>query len=230
MRINICRAIYTMMIGVLLLDGVLASDNRALNVDKQSLMDKLTAIKLTLADSPTDIQQLKQAGMINHQLARLGVDKAAADAVMFLEQVIHIDANDNEALAYLGSAMTVQAKLSSSPMAKLSQVNRGLAFLDKAVKRDADNLRLRWLRASVCYALPKMFERQPMAAADYRFIIHEQRAAQQFTPQRLAEIYYKLGKLSLEQGENTEATGYFLQAQQIMPDSVWAKRAKKAQP
>ena len=165
---------------------------------------------------------LKAAGIASHQLAALKVDGASDKAVAYLKKLAELEPDNAETLAYLGSAYAMAGRDSGFVGNKISNVNKGLAALDKAVKKAPDNLMVRFTRASVCYNLPAMFSRKEMAQVDYQFFVdHAQASAQ--TNDMLAEAYYKLGQLAQDKDQKTEARNFYAQAQKAAPQSDWAR-------
>jgi tetratricopeptide (TPR) repeat protein len=73
-------------------------------------------------------------------------------------------------LIYLGSSYTLLGRDSKKIAQKVSNVNTGLAFIDKAVSLDSNNITLRIIRASNSLELPEMFGRDKKIKEDLAYL------------------------------------------------------------
>jgi len=225
------RSKYSVCLAVAML---LASSLAAAQVVPYGVVDRsrLSAIvkdaKMQLASKADDAGWLKAAGIASHQLAWLKVDSAAQDAVEYLKRACELEPADAELLAYLGSSYAMLARDSSLTVSKVSNANKGLALLDRAVRRQPENLTVRIIRGSVAYELPPMFSREKTAQDDYLFVLKAQRAGAQVSPLRLSEIYFKLGQLAARRKQADVAGKFYALARSAAPGSVWADEARKA--
>ena len=196
-------------------------------VDPRKLNDALAEAKAGVAANDKDVNALRVAGVASHQLARLRVSGTAQQAVDFLTRAVALAPDDAELLAYLGSAHAMLGRDSSSIVSKLTNVNRGLSELDKAVRKNKDNLRARLLRGSVSYEVPKMFDRKQVALDDYTYVAQMVQGGRPLEKTIQAEVYYKLGALLLERNDRAAADNYFFLARTAAPASDWGLRAEK---
>jgi len=196
--------------------------------NKAHLDTILQDAKAHLASHERDVNWLKVAGIASHQLASLQVKGASDDAVNYLKIISELEPENSEILAYLGSAYAMAGRDSSFVVNKVSNVNKGLAALDKAVKKAPHDLNVRFIRASVAYSLPETFSRKTTAESDYLFYVNEAESGKTIDPQRLAEAYFKLGKIAEEKGQKAQALNFYMQAQKAAPQSDWAQQASKA--
>ncbi len=196
--------------------------------DKEKLSTLLRDAKAHLASHESDLNWLKAAGIASHQLANTKIEGASDDAVSYLKKATELEPDNAEILAYLGSAYAMAGRDSGFVVNKVSNVNKGLAALDKAVKKAPRNLNVRFIRGSVSYSLPAMFSRKATAEADYLFYVNEAKAGAQVDPKRLAEAYFKLGQIAWEKNQKTEALDFYAQAQKASPQSDWAQQAGRA--
>jgi tetratricopeptide (TPR) repeat protein len=196
--------------------------------DQQKLQTLLAQAKEQLGSHPDDLNWLKTAGIASHQLATLKVKSASEDAVGYLKRVTELDTTNAEMLAYLGSAYAMLGRDSSFVVGKVSNVNKGLAALDRAVKKDGSDLGIRFIRASVSYNLPAMFSRKKTAEDDYLFYVDAAKGGAKVSADHLAEAYYKLGQLNQDKDQKEAARVFYQQAQQASPRSGWAQEAGKA--
>lgn len=197
-------------------------------VDRQKLEAVLRQAKTQLASNVDHAGWLKAAGIASHQLAWLRVDSASEDAVKYLKRASALNPADAELLAYLGSAHAMLARDSSLTVNKVGNTNKGLALLDRAVRRAPDNLTVRIIRGSVAYELPPMFSREKTAQDDYLFVVKAAQAGARVAPERLSEIYYKLGQLSAKRRQVDVANKFYARARSVAPRSIWAEKARKA--
>ncbi len=196
--------------------------------DKEKLSILLREAKIHLASDENNLNWLKAAGIASHQLANMKVEGASEDAVNYLKKTTELEPDNAEILAYLGSAYAMAGRDSGFVVNKVSNVNKGLAALDKAVKKSPGNLTIRFIRGSVSYTLPAMFSRKATAENDYLFYVNEAKAGAPVDPKRLAEAYYKLGQIAGEKDQKTEALDFYTQAQKASPQSDWAQQAGRA--
>jgi tetratricopeptide (TPR) repeat protein len=197
--------------------------------DKEKLKTILIEAQKHLASNENDLNWLKSAGIANHQLAVIKVDGASNNAVNNLKKATELDKNDSVLLAYLGSSYAMAGRDSSFVVSKVTNVNKGLAVLDKAVKKDPSDLNIRFIRASVSYSLPDMFSRKATAESDYLLYTKEAEAgSQQVAADRIAEAYFKLGRLAQEKNQKTAAQDFYAKAQKASPQSEWAQQAAAA--
>ncbi len=194
--------------------------------DKTQLNATLKQAEQQLAAHENEKAALVAAGIACHQLAALRVDGAADKAVDYLQQATALEPGNNTLLAYLGSAYAMAGRDSSFVVMKVSKVNKGLAILDKAQRKDPANLDVRFIRASVQYSVPGMFSRKSQAADDYLFFAEHAPPAGEGA--RLAEAYFKLGKNAQENHEAAKAKGFFEKSRASAPDSDWSRQADRA--
>lgn len=196
--------------------------------DREKLGTILRDAKAHLVSNENDLNWLKAAGIASHQLASMKIEGASDEAVNYLKRVVELEQDNAEILAYLGSAYAMAGRDSGFVVNKVSNVNKGLAALDKAVKKAPRNLNVRFIRGSVSYSLPAMFSRRASAESDYHFYVNEAKTGAQVDPERLAEAYFKLGQMALENNRKAEALDFYKQAQEASPQSGWAQQAGKA--
>lgn len=222
--------IFTLIVAVLLATAPAAptlAQSVAGLMDKDKLAAVISAETGKLAANPQDAAALKTLGVAYHNLASLKVDGTAADAVATLTKAVDLLPDDAEALAYLGSAYTMSARDSWNVVDKVKNVNKGIALLDKALRKDGDNIRLRILRANNALALPGMFERKPVAKEDFAFVASRFEASGRSDPVLLSEIYFKLAGLYGEEGDAAKRSAYLTKARETAPASPWAQKAEK---
>lgn len=197
-------------------------------VNRQKLEAVLRESETHLATQADHPGWLRAAGIASHQLAWLKVDSASEDAVKYLKSASAASPADAVLMAYLGSAYAMLARDSSLTVSKVSNTNKGLALLDRAVKRAPDNLTVRIIRGSVAYELPPMFSREKTAQDDFLFVLKAAQTGGRVGPERLSETYYKLGRLAAKRGQDEVADKFYAKARNAAPTSMWAEKARKA--
>ncbi|NOT89873.1 MAG: hypothetical protein HOP03_17100 [Lysobacter sp.] len=225
-----CSRYFTCFVAVMLSVSFLVSAQEVpYGVENRQKLDAiLKEAKVHLASNADDAGWLKTAGIASHQLAWLKVDSASEDAVQYLKRASSMRPADTELLAYLGSSHAMLARDSSLTVNKISNTNKGLALLDRAVRREPDNLTVRIIRGSVAYELPPMFSREKTAQDDYLFVLKAAKAGARVTPERLSEIYFKLGQLAAKRKQIDVADKFYAKARSVAPRSAWAEKARKA--
>ena len=82
---------------------------------------------------------------------RNNYEKAASDKKLCKEMIVELEKSTPTAvhLAYLGGLQTIWAKHTRNPFSKWSTFKKGKATIEKAVKSDADNIEIRYVRLSI---------------------------------------------------------------------------------
>lgn len=172
-------------------------------------------------------EQLKRLGIAWHNLAVLEQSGAAKKAFALLSKLYETTPKDNEVLAYLGSAKTMVTRDSWNVMTKISEVNKGIALLDKAVANEKDNFVIRIVRINNSLALPSFLSQENKAKQDLIYLVALFKRVNA-PPDVLGEVYYKLGQLLAKEGDSTQSAFYFKQTIQTAPQTDWAKLAQEA--
>jgi len=73
-------------------------------------------------------------------------------------------------LAYLGAFQTIWANHVFNPVSKLSSFNKGRFFIEAAVKKEPDNVEIRFVRLSVQKNCPSFLGYSSNIAADKKFL------------------------------------------------------------
>jgi len=134
------------------------------------LSEKISGFQKGLDQNPSDYEALKALGIAYHIKARKDAKEYAPRAVEFLSRAYEINKKDSETMCYLGSATTMMANTTWNPIRKMSYVNKGTGLMDKAVKRDADNVSVRMTRASNSKSLPSFLNRGDIALEDFEYL------------------------------------------------------------
>ncbi len=135
---------------------------------------------------------LKQAEMLYKKLVNSGDKKSLEKAEMLIKDILKEDAKNAKALMILGGIYTLKGKYSKMPWNKMKHVKRGLAYMDKAVNLEPENIGLRIERAFNNMNLPSFFGRKTVVEKDFDFIFSNNKF-QYFPPEIKQKIYLQAG-------------------------------------
>nr|VFK63160.1 MAG: Tetratricopeptide repeat [Candidatus Kentron sp. UNK]VFK71381.1 MAG: Tetratricopeptide repeat [Candidatus Kentron sp. UNK] len=201
----------------------LSIEKLAGTMDRQVLEQEIERLETTRG-AIGEAEYRKRIGIAWHNLSALEVDDASGEADKWLGKASASSPSDYEVMAYYGSARTMVARDSWNVVTKVSSVNKGLALIDKAIRKAPDNVIVRMVRANNSLALPEFFERRPKAREDFGFL-HARLDKLDISPETSAEICFKLGRILEEDGEREKAKALYEEARTIAPQSSWAKEA-----
>ena len=86
--------------------------------------------------------------LVNHYMVLKDSKAYAKKAVQYLKQAYQRKFDDYVVLCYLGSAYNLLAKDTWNSFDKLSHVNKGIECMDKAIRKDPNNITMRTIRAN----------------------------------------------------------------------------------
>jgi len=194
-------------------------------MDRQTLETEITRIKVA-GETIEEIERIKRLGIAWHNLSVLEVRGASDEADKWLKKAFDASPTDYEVMAYYGSARTMVARDSWNVVTKVSSTNKGIALMDKAVRKAPDNIIVRLVRANNSLALPEFFDRRSKAREDFSFL-HARFGKLELFPETRAEICFKLGEILSEDGDKAGARVLYEEARSISPDGTWARQAAK---
>jgi cytochrome c-type biogenesis protein CcmH/NrfG len=170
------------------------------DMSDRELSEKIAEFQERLNQNPADYEVLKALGIAFHRKANEDAETYAPKAVEYLTRAHEIDTKDYETMCYLGSATTMMARTTWNPIKKMSYVNKGAGFMDKAVRRDPDNVSVRLTRAFNSKSLPSFLERGHIALEDFEHLAgviekspDVSQAIKRTVYSNLAELYGKAG-------------------------------------
>ena len=169
------------------------------------LSEKISGFQKGLDQNPSDYEALKALGIAYHIKARKDAKKFAPRAVEFLSRAYDINKKDNETMCYLGSATTMMANTTWNPIKKMSYVNKGAGLMDKAVKRDADNVSVRMTRASNSKNLPSFLNRGDIALEDFEYLAGLIEKNPESLTSIKKKVYSNLAELYIKAGDQAKA-------------------------
>jgi cytochrome c-type biogenesis protein CcmH/NrfG len=169
------------------------------------LSEKISGFQKGLDQNPSDYEALKALGIAYHIKARKDAKEYAPRAVEFLSRAYEINKKDKETMCYLGSATTMMAKTTWNPMRKMSYVNKGAGLMDKAVKRDPDNVSVRMTRALNSKSLPSFLNRGDIALEDFEHLagLIEKNSGDLTSIKK--KVYSNLAELYIKAGDQARA-------------------------
>ena len=160
-----------MAIAVLLAAPVSAKDWHELrDLDDGQLAEKISVLQKILDQNPSDYETMKGIGIAYHRMARKNAKTYAPKAVEILTKALEANKKDYETMCFLGSVTTMMAKRTWNPMKKMSYVNKGAALMDKAIRKDPDNVSVRMTRAYNSKNLPSFLNRGHLAVEDFEYL------------------------------------------------------------
>lgn len=177
-------------------------------LDEARLKVKINEFQERLKQDPGDYDIIKGLGIAYHILARVDAKKYASMAVETLTRACEMDNRDYEALCYLGSSTTLMALTTWNPMKKMSYTNKGIALMDKAVRKAPDNISVRLTRAYNSKNLPKFLDRGGIAIEDFEHLAGMIKKDPVSFKSIEKEVYSNLAELYEKQGERARAEAY----------------------
>jgi len=169
------------------------------------LSEKISEFQKGLDQNPSDYEALKALGIAYHIKARKSAKEYAPRAVEFLSKAYEINKKDSETMCYLGSAFTMMAKTTWNPIRKMSYVNKGAGLMDKAVKREPDNVSVRMTRASNSKSLPSFLNRGDIALEDFEYLAGLIDKNPESLTSIKKKVYSNLAELYIKAGDQARA-------------------------
>ena len=169
---------------------VLANETQDLKGDEAKAA--LTQYEAAIKAKPDDIEALKSAGIILHQLNRATLTQDYVDtAERYLKEAQNLKPDDPETAAWLGSVITMKAQFETDPGKQTFFVKSGTRLIDKAIQQAPDNTVVRLTRAYNSLELPPFLMRTKFALEDFNYYL-DLCAKRQCPPQYVADARAKL--------------------------------------
>lgn len=179
-----------------------------LQLNDQELSQKIKVFETCLKTDGDNATLLKLLGIAYHHLAREDKKQYALKAFDTLTEGHNLDKQDNTTLCYLGSATTMMAETTWNQMEKMSFVNKGVGYMDKAVRRDPDVIRIRFTRAYNSLALPDFLNRRSIATTDFEHLANLIELHPEKYSSLKQEVFNNLIKIYNENGSTDKANLY----------------------
>jgi len=195
-----------MTTAVLLTAPVSAKDCQELSdLDGEQLAEKISEMQKVLDQNPSDCETLKCMGIAYHRMARKNAKTYAPKAVELLTKALEANKKDYETMCYLGSATTMMAKRTWNPMKKMAYVNKGAGLMDKAIRKDPDNISVRVTRANNSKNLPSFLNRGHLAVEDFEYLAHLIEKNPESYVSIKKDVYTNLAELHSKAGDQAKA-------------------------
>jgi len=193
---------------LLLFTSQVLAEERPENMDLKALSVQTAQLQQRLEQTPADYEALKGLGIVYHGMALKDSKAYAKKAVQYLEQANQKKSDETEVLCYLGSAYTLLAKDAGDLMSKSSYMNRGVEYMDKAVRMDPDNISVRLIRANNSKNLPRFLNRRSVAYEDFEYLAGLFEKRPDVSPSLKVSVYRDLAALYKEDGDAAKARKY----------------------
>jgi hypothetical protein len=187
-----------------------------------AMLAQITQLQQRLDKNPSDYEALRDLGIAYHNAALKDSKVYAKKAVQYLEQTRQKKIDDTVVLCYLGSAYTLLARDAADPMDRMSYVNKGVEYMDKAVRKDPDNISdyvtIRLVRANNSMRLPKSLNRRPIAYEDFELLSSLFQKGLKIPSPLKISVYRSLAALYQEDGNMAEAKKYQTMAETVQKE------------
>jgi tetratricopeptide (TPR) repeat protein len=177
-------------------------------MDLNALKVRAAELQQRLDQSPSDYETLRDLGIVYYAAALRDSKAYAKKAIQYLDQTYQKKAEDAEVLCCLGTAYTLLAKDASDLSSITSNVNKGIGFMDKAVRMDPDNISVRLIRANNSKSLPKFLNRRSVAYEDFERLASLFEKKPGVSPSLKVSVYQNLAALYKEDGDAAKAQKY----------------------
>lgn len=126
-----------------------------------------------IESDPENISEMKNAGILMHQMNRKDPDKKLVkQGEKYLKTALKKDKKDYETMAWLGSIITMKAMFENDPGKQTLYVKMGAKKMDKAIKKAPDNKVVRLTRANNSMELPPFLKRTRFAVTDFEAFLN----------------------------------------------------------
>jgi len=191
-----------------LLTSLVHAEERPESMDLNALKTRAAELQQRLDQNPSDYDALQGIGIIYHNMALKDSKTYTKKAVQYLEQAYQKKPENNVVLCYLGCDYTLLAKDAWNPISRLSNLNKGFAYMDKAVRMDPDNITVRLYRGNSSKALPKFLNRRSVAYEDFEHLASLFEKKPDISASLKASVYRNLAALYKEDGDPAKARKY----------------------
>jgi len=189
---------------------------------QQSISD----LQAQISRNPHDTSALLNLGIAYHNQGVAGDEDAVEKGFVCLDTVLTLDPTNAVALAYRGSLWTLRGRDAWWPFTKMSDVDKGIDEMDKAVDLAPDNVSVRITRGINSVNLPSMFKRIGTALKDFSYLLN-QPSFSHFDLGLQSRIYYWAGVAYKHDNQPAKAKVYLQRAIDVAPESETAKNAKQ---
>jgi len=185
----------------------------------------LSELQAQVASSPHDVKALLNLGIAYHNQGSAGDKDAVDKGFSCLDTVLALDPTNAVALVYRGSLWTMRGRDAWWPFTRMSDVDKGIDEMDKAVDLEPDNVSVRLTRGINSVHLPSMFKRLGTALKDFSYLLKSP-SFPHFDARLKSTIYYWAGCAYKQDGQKDRAKMYLQKAVEAAPESETAKNAQ----
>lgn len=205
---NFLRGLWGVSLIFLLLTPSAQAEKGLEEMDLPALSGEAAQLQKRLDRNPSDYEALQGLGIVTHYMAIKDSKAYSKKAVQLLEQVQKSKPEDYMVLCCLGSAYTLMAKDAGSPAARADFFNKGVEYMDKAVRKDPNNYRVRMIRANNSKGMPKFLNRRSIAFEDFETLAGLFEKDHKFPARLKGSVYRNLAVLYQEDGNMEKAQKY----------------------
>jgi tetratricopeptide (TPR) repeat protein len=181
------------------------SQNDLRTLDLKSLAEQAGQLAKRLDKDPSDYAALCELGKARYYMAVQDAKSYLKEAIQSLERALKAKPDDNEVLCYLGSAYLMLVRDESNPIDLISYLNKGLEYMDSAVKGSPHNINIRMIRGYTTKAMPVFLNRRPTAYEDFEYIATLIEKGTKVPPSVKSIVYLTLASMYREDGDSEKA-------------------------
>ena len=194
----------------------------AAGYSQQSIKD----LQAQVTRAPHDIKALTDLGIAYHNEGVAGNKEAVEKGFACFDTALALDPTNAVALAFRGSLWTMRGRDAWWPFTKMSDVDKGIDQMDKAVDLAPDNVSVRLTRGINSVQLPSMFKRLGTAIKDFYYLLNSP-AFPHYDPSLKSTIYYWSGFAYKQDNQREKAKELLQKAIDAAPESESAKNARQ---
>jgi len=182
-------------------------------------------LKRMLDEQPDNRQIALELGIAYHNEGLNGDKDSVQKATKLLGTLVKED-TEGLAIAYLGSSHLLRARDDWNPFGKLSNLNKGFEYLDKAVKEHPDNILIRIIRGNAYMNIPGVFGKLDTAISDFERVI-ELWPLESEIDEVILTARLRLGESLMKKGDSDGAYYHWRWIIRKVPDSPQADLARE---
>jgi tetratricopeptide (TPR) repeat protein len=209
------KGLWGMGLIFLLLTPLARAEKGLEGMDLTALSKEAAQWHRQLDRNPSDYEALQGLGIVTHYMAVKDSKGYAKKAVQFLEQAHNSRPDDYTVLGCLGSAYTLMARDAGSPADRADFFNKGVEYMDKAVRKDPNNFMVRMIRANNAKGMPRFLNRRSIAYEDFEYLAGLFEKDQKFPSPLKTSVYRQLAALYQEDGDQEKSQKHQAMAKTI---------------
>lgn len=173
-----------------------------------------------------DANALSELGIIYHmQASETGLQpEIIQKAHDTLTRAYENDKTNPITMVYLGSVTTMMATTTDKNMEKLKFVKKGTRLMDRAVKKNPNDVTIRMIRGGNSLGLPPFLQRARFAVEDFSHVLGL--IGESPTPFK-AQVHFSLGQAYEITEQMEQAKAQWQQVVQLVPNTALATRAQE---